>query len=234
MKEMISGNEGPKCRLVQPPQTLFGIFAVKGLGLFCSMLLISAGIVLFLKCRLGSDPQTLLYDGISVFCGISYSMAAGIYSWTVFLIAFLFARQYFGFGTVFSALTLSFFIGFYERVFGNMDFEALSYGWRVVIMAAGQVIMSIGMMLSVWIDFGMGCSLALLYKVCDLTGIQFRVLKTGNDILFAAVGFFMGGVLGIGTVFSALVTGIMMSWFRTLLDRHLFPMPKLPDKIFHK
>lgn len=234
MRERTGRIKEGNCGRLKPPNTSLGILAVKAAGLFCSMMFTSAGIVLFLKCRLGSDPQTLLYDGMSAFLGISYSMAAGIYSWTVFGIAFLFARRYFGIGTVLSALSLSLFIGFYERLFGQLDFEAMSLEGRMVIMAAGQVIMCIGMTLSVWIDFGMGCSLALLYQICDMTGIRFKVMKTGNDISFAALGFLLGGVLGVGTIFSALVTGIMMTFFRSLLDQYVFTMPKLPDKFFHK
>lgn len=219
---------------LKTPETSLGVLAAKLCGLFFSMVFLAAGIVLFLKCRLGSDPQTVLYDGMSAFFGISYSMAAGIYSWSVFGLAFLFARRYFGVGSVVSALTISFFIGFYEWLFGYVDFSSISFGGRCLIMVAGQIFMCIGMTLSVWADFGINCSLAVLYKICDVTGVRFKVLKTWNDIIFAVVGFLLGGIIGIGTVFSALVTGVMISVLRKLLDKCLFPMPKLTDKSFQK
>lgn len=220
--------------MVKAPKTRTAVLAAKGLGLFCSMMCIGAGIVLFLKCRLGSDPQTVLYDGISAYFGISCSMAAGIYSWSVFAAAFLFARRYFGIGSVISALSLSFFMSFYERLLGGIDFAALSWRYRMVLMLAGQMVMCVGMTLSVWSDSGMGCSLAVLYKIRDVTGLRFRTLKTGNDILLAALGFLLGGIIGIGTVVSALATGIMISAIHRFLNRYLFIMPKLPDKMLRK
>ena len=226
---------GKRLRLqFKKPETPMGILAAKLTGLFCSMVFLAAGIVLFLKCRLGSDPQTVLYDGMSAFFGISYALAAGIYSWSMFGISFLFARRYFGIGSVVSAFSISFFIGFYEHLFAFVDFASMSFGMRFLLMIAGQIFMCLGMTLSVWTDFGMNCSLAVLYKICDITGVKFKSLKTANDIVFAAAGFLMGGIIGIGTVFSALATGIMISTYRRFLDRYLFPMPKLPDKIFHQ
>lgn len=199
------------------------VFLMRLCGLIFSMMFLSAGIVLFLKCRLGSDPQTVLYDGISVFFHISYSMAAGIYSWSAFILAFLFARKYFGIGSVLYTFSFSIFIGLNDRLLSYVDFPSISLWSRCLLVLGGELLLCAGLALSIWANFGMNCTLAILYKICDRTGINFKLLKTGNDVFFGAAGFLMGGLLGVGTVFSALVTGVMIYSFKKILDGH-FPI----------
>ena len=71
---------------------------------------IGVGVGLILNANIGSDTVTVFQDGLHCQLHISYGQASRLYNLVLIAAAFLTARNYFGAGTVISALVTGFAI----------------------------------------------------------------------------------------------------------------------------
>lgn len=62
-------------------------------------------------------------------------------------------------------------------------------------------------------DAGMNCLDALLYRLMDVTNFKYSYLRIAADIILTLSGCLMGGVFGLGTVLSVLLTGPLAGFF---------------------
>ena len=102
---------------------------------------------------------------------------------------------------------------------------------RIGAMVAGCVIIALGKAIVIMSDAGSGPNDLFSLIVSDAINkgkhIEFRWIRIATDVLFAAVGFALGGVLGVGTLVTAFLTGPVVQVF-------LPPCKKLTDALLQK
>ena len=90
-------------------------------------------------------------------------------------------------------------------------------------MLAGCVILGFGMSIIIKSNSGTGPNdlIAMIFsdKINQHRRIAFRWVRIGCDVFFVAVGFFLGGTVGIGTVVAALLTGPVVQFFLPLSEK---------------
>ncbi|MBM6668960.1 hypothetical protein H6A64_14270 [Lacrimispora saccharolytica] len=190
----------------------------KYLFIFWATNLIGIAVALILESGLGCDPIGLFCDGLSHLLSVSFGLASFFYNVLIIVIALFMARHNLGTGTIVYGLLSGFFIDFYR-----MFFEGLTLGKRGVIVAVptfllGELCMSLAFAILMQLKLGMTALDAVLKKVEKNAHIPYAYIKIGTDILLVVSGIFMGGVFGIGTIISALVTGILVAKFTKLIE----------------
>jgi hypothetical protein len=183
--------------------------------LTASVACIALGVNLFLLSRLGSDPLTVLQQGLHMILGITVGQASLLYNGIVMLLAVLFARSRLGIGTVVYIVLVGILIDAFTLLFGG--WILLNPAMRSVCLIAGQVAVTLGFALLIDIDLGTNGLDALLLAIEEKTNISYQMLKTAADILYTVSGLLMGGVAGFGTAVSVLSSGGLISFFRKLL-----------------
>lgn len=181
--------------------------------------MISLGIIIFLECRLGSDPITVILDGLSNTFKVRYSTSSLMYNTTLLITCFIFSRKHIGAGTIFYLLAISFFINLSENLLAFMNITDMSIYSKIPLLIVGQIILSAGMSLVVVANIGKNSLDGIIFKIEELTKQNYMTIRTTIDIMYTIIGFLLGGVVGLGTVFSALTTGWMMKNFINIFNK---------------
>ncbi len=183
------------------------------------MFFVAVGVVLFLECKLGSDPITVILDGLSATFSISYSTSSLVYNSFILLLALMFARKHVGFGTVFYALTISVFIKVSELLVSFIPIHRFNVIQTIACIIVAQVILTLGMSLVICADIGKNSLDALIFQGMENKKIAYGTVRTIVDIVYTAIGYTLGGVVGVGTIFSVMSTGLLMNYFIDVLKK---------------
>ena len=175
-----------------------------------SLIGIGAGTILY--ANIGGDAITVFQDGIHVLLKISYGQASRIYNVVFVLLALVLARKYSGAGTVVSALMIGFLIDIIYSLWSSIVVDA-GFVVSLLVFLIGLVIYALGIAVLIRCDAGMNCLDALLYRLMDVTNFKYSYLRIAADIILTLSGCLMGGVFGLGTVLSVLLTGPLAGFF---------------------
>lgn len=204
------------CRV--PEAMLYMNKLKRAIYLFLGIGFVALGINLFLQSELGSDPLTVLQQGMHLVFGISVGQASLTYNIAILLVAVLFAKKGLGIGTVAYILLLGSFIDIFALLFDLLWVLPHTLPLRLAAVVLGQVSVSLGYALVIHAKLGTSGLDAVLLEMERRMHISYRVLRTIADVIFALAGALMGGVIGIGTALSMLTNGFMVSFFRRMLS----------------
>ncbi len=176
---------------------------------------------LFLKCRLGSDPITVWLDGLHHTFAIPYGNASILYNVLFLIFAMIVARKHIFIGTVIASLSCGPFLNWFDAIIPN-TIAAMPFVNRLGLVIIGEVILCLGMGLTTATRFGITTVDAICFAVSEKSGIQYRWLRISADFLYTLIGVLMGGIIGVGTILSIVLTGnlmvpVMKFYNRTLL-----------------
>ncbi len=176
------------------------------IGLVCCAL----GVVTILNSELGLSPWDVLNQGLNRICGISIGQAnllvgAIVVGFTIAL------RQPIGSGTLINMLIVGVFIDIF--IYLGVIPKSDNFVGKVIILLIGIVIFSYGGYL--YISSGIGCGPrdGLMVILTKKTGIEFWKIKTVVELTVLGVGYFLGGIVGIGTVITSLLVGPITQLF---------------------
>ena len=174
--------------------------------------IIGVGVGIILYANIGSDTVTVFQDGLHVFLNVSYGQASRIYNFSLIVLVLIFARKYFGIGTLISAIIVGYLI---DITYDLMALTGINTSFYIalIIFLVGMVIYTLGLALLIRCELGMNCLDSLLYKLIDLTHFQYSYIRIFVDILLTLVGYLLGGVFGIGTIISVVITGPLVEFF---------------------
>lgn len=193
------------------------------------------GITLFLLSSLGSDPFTTMIQGISGHLGLSVGVTHMIALSILVVVMLLATKGYVKAGTVVCAVCGGPIIDFFTWILGDLVSVASPMWLRIVVAAAGCVILAAGMSLVIRSDAGTGPNDLIAVILTDrLKKAQFRWVRMVCDAVFTLAGFLLGGVVGIGTLLAVLLVGpaaqLIMPLSQKLVNRCLRAV-KLPVQL---
>ena len=85
--------------------------------------------------------------------------------------------------------------------------------FKLVMLALGCVILAYGMTIVIKSDAGTGPNDLVSVVISDKTKKKFSVVRIIVDVSFVAIGFLLGGSLGIGTIICAFCVGPVAGHF---------------------
>ena len=83
---------------------------------------------------------------------------------------------------------------------------------RIVFMLSGVVVNALAGALYIGAQFGPGPRDGLMTGLVRRTGLSVRLVRTTLELTVLAVGFLLGGVIGIGTIVYALSIGPLVHY----------------------
>jgi uncharacterized membrane protein YczE len=93
---------------------------------------------------------------------------------------------------------------------------------RSLLMLGGVVLNALATALYIGSQFGPGPRDGLMTGLHRRTGVSIRLVRTGLEVFVVAIGWLLGGVVGVGTVLYAVAIGplvqLMLPWFIVDLD----------------
>jgi uncharacterized membrane protein YczE len=178
------------------PKPLSFFYLVLGLVLF------GLGEAILINSGAGVSPWTVLAQGVAGKTGWSIGFATMIVSFSV-LALWIPLKQIPGMGTILNALIIAFMIDF--------SLVLLPYPgtllWQLVQAAIGVLVIGIASGIYLTTNLGAGPRDGLMTGLQAKTGLPIATIRIAIDITVVAIGWYLGGVVGIGTAFFAFGVG---------------------------
>ena len=202
-----------------PAQTMTRRVAQLLVGLF----LYGFAIAMMIRAALGISPWDVLSQGIVLHTGINYAIVTNVVGALVLLL-WIPIRQRPGIGTVVNVLMVgpSIEVGLWILP-QTQDLVA-----RILLLAGGLVILAIATGLYIGARFGPGPRDGLMTGIHRRTGWPIWAVRTSIELTVLAIGWLLGGNVGLGTLAFALLIGPMVNVTMPLLR---VPEPGRPEPV---
>ncbi|WP_224760562.1 MULTISPECIES: hypothetical protein [unclassified Salinibacterium] len=198
---------------MSPATTMVRRILQLAIGLF----LYGIGIALMVRAAIGVAPWDVLTQGIARQTGWSFGLITVLTSFVVLLI-WIPIREKPGIGTVANAIL----VGPAAEV-GLLLVPVQTHPvLQVLAFAGGLALVAIATGLYIGARFGPGPRDGLMTGLHRVTGWPIWVVRTGIEVTVLAIGWLLGGNVGLGTVAFALLIGPMA---QPLLRLLLVPEP---------
>ncbi|WP_338749016.1 YczE/YyaS/YitT family protein [Janibacter alittae] len=179
--------------------------------LLVGLFLYGASMAMVIRATLGQIPWDVLHVGVSKHVPLSFGTIVIGVSLLV-LLGWIPLRQKPGIGTIGNALL----IGPSADIVLSVLEPPEDLGWRVALLLGGVVLNGIATGMYIGSQFGPGPRDGLMTGLARVTGGSLRVVRTGIEVSVVVVGWFLGGVVGIGTVLYAVAIGPLAQLFLPL------------------
>jgi len=90
---------------------------------------------------------------------------------------------------------------------------------RVLYLFMGQLMLAFGLAIIINLKIGINALDCIILKIQEKWGLSYRVQRVIFDISITLAGFLMGGLVGVGTIFSVLTLGILIQYFSLLIHK---------------
>lgn len=180
--------------------------------------LIGVGVAIFISCELGSDSLTVFLDGMNRYFGFSVSLVNQIAAIIILILAIKLNKGAIGINTVVSALTVGLCIEIGYHLIIPFHISKQSLIIRIIILFFAQIMLSIGYGWMQTFNHGMSYSDAMLYGIAKKMKVDYIYIRYVYDFSFFLIGVALGGVIGIGTLFSISTLGYFISIFKKMID----------------
>ena len=170
--------------------------------LFFGLAIFGLGDSLLIQGGIGNAPWTVLAEGLTLKTGISIGTATLLISLSVMLL-WIPLRERPGFGTLANILIIAIFIEVGTVIFPKQS-SSLS---GVIFSLIGIALVGVGSSLYITCGLGPGPRDGAMTGIHYRTGVRIGRVRLGIEGTVLAIGFLMGGTVGLGTALFALLIG---------------------------
>lgn len=183
------------------------------LQLLVGLVLYGSGCALTVEAGLGVDPWTVFAQGLSIHVGIGIGWITNIVGFLVLLL-WIPLRQKPGIGTVANILL----VGTSMQAVLWLVPPTGGLGTQIVMLLGGIVLVAIASGLYIGARFGPGPRDGLMTGLHARLGWPVWLCRALVEVSVLAIGWALGGTVGIGTVLFALFIGPLVHIALPLLD----------------
>ena len=191
---------------------------------------LNVGLVLFgvsmagmVRANLGLEPWGVLHWGLTRHIPLAYGAMSIVVSFVVLLL-WIPLRQWPGLGTVLNAIVIGVAIDATLAVTHTPD----SLAARLAVLVVSIVGNGIAGALYIGSQLGPGPRDGLMTGLARRTGRSIRLVRTSLEVTVVALGWLLGGTVGIGTVLYALGIGPVVQVFLPMLTVRVGEDPGRP------
>lgn len=181
------------------------LFVNRFIKLILGLALFSIGIVMTIQADIGYAPWDVFHAGFANQAGITIGIASIIVGIAICIIVYLLGEKI-GLGTLFNMVLIGLFLD--GIMYFNLIPKASNFFIGILMITIGMFIISLGSYFYIGSGFGAGPRDALMVGIRRKTKLPVGICRVMIELSAALIGYFMGGLIGIGTVISAFTIGI--------------------------
>ena len=166
------------------------------------LVLFGLGEALLITSSAGVSPWTVLAQGIAVHTGWSIGFITMIVSFAV-LALWIPLKQKPGMGTILNALIIAFMIDFSLVLLPYPE----TLFFQVLQAFIGVVVIGIASGMYLTANLGAGPRDGLMKGLQAITGFPIAYIRIGIEVTVVSIGWYLGGVVGVGTLMFAFGVG---------------------------
>ncbi|ONI82427.1 hypothetical protein ALI22I_40785 [Saccharothrix sp. ALI-22-I] len=196
--------------LTQVPVTVSPLRRVP--QLLAGLWLYGASMALQIRATLGLDPWDVLHEGLTKMTGLSFGTITALVGVLV-LLCWIPLRQKPGVGTISNVIVIGVAVDVSLALLPNPA-ELLP---RILFLTAGIVLNGLAAAVYIGARLGPGPRDGLTTGFCARTGTSLRLVRTVVELTVLAIGWLLGGTIGVGTVLYAVTIGPLTQAFLPLV-----------------
>jgi len=170
--------------------------------LFFGLAIFGLGDSLFIQAGIGNAPWTVFAEGLTYKTGMSIGFATFVISVFVLLL-WIPLKERPGFGTLSNIVLIATFIELGTHIFP----EANSFAVGIIYNFIGISLVGLGSALYITCGLGPGPRDGAMTGLHYRTGVRVGRVRMAIEVTVLAIGFLMGGTVGVGTALFALFIG---------------------------
>jgi uncharacterized membrane protein YczE len=198
----------------RPHPTLRGGFGVRFATLTAGLLLYGYGELLTVRAGIGLGPWDVFHSAIADITGIPFGTVMVATSLAVLVLAAALGQRP-GLGTIMNAII----VGSAFDVFNRLNLAPHLDGGPggLALDVAGVIVIGLASAVYIGANLGAGPRDSLMLAVAH-RGVRISVARTGIELTVLAIGFLLGGSVGIGTLIFAGGIGVCIeAWYWVLV-----------------
>jgi uncharacterized membrane protein YczE len=170
------------------------------IGLFLTAL----GIIITIKANIGYAPWEVFHVGLSNTIGVSFGMTTIIVGIVIAVIVTLLGEKL-GLGTILSMVMTGVFADIILIV--NLIPVAENFVLGCIMLVSGLFIISLGTYFYIKTAYGVGPRDNLMVVMARKTKLPVGICRIIVEFIVTVIGWFLGGLVGIGTIISVVAIG---------------------------
>lgn len=183
-------------------QSRWDLSPMRVLILFFGLAIFGLGDSLFIQGGIGNAPWTVFAEGLTYKTDISIGLATFVISVFV-LFLWIPLKERPGFGTISNIVLIASFIELGTHIFPEANSFAVSIAYNFI----GISLVGIGSALYITCGLGPGPRDGAMTGLHYRTGVRVGRVRLAIEVTVLAIGFLMGGTVGVGTALFALFIG---------------------------
>ena len=170
--------------------------------LLAGLVLYGASMALMIESTLGLDPWDVFHQGVAEVTGLRFG-AVVILTGAAVLLLWIPLRQRPGVGTIANVVVIGVAVDVALAVLPTVQ----SWPARAAFLVAGILLNGVATGLYIGARLGPGPRDGLMTGLHRRTGVSLRLVRACIEVSAVAVGYALGGTVGVGTVAFALLIG---------------------------
>jgi uncharacterized membrane protein YczE len=191
--------------------------------LYAGLVLYAVSMALLVRSGLGVMPWDVLHQGLARQLGWSLGVVTMVVGALV-LLAWVPLRERPGLGTVSNVVVIGLALDAALAVLP----EPSSLPFRVALVGLGIALNAVATAAYIGVHLGPGPRDGLMTGLVRRSGRSVRLVRTSIEVAVVAVGWLLGGTLGVATVLYALAIGPLV---HVLLPRLSVDLPRTPARV---
>lgn len=179
------------------------LFAAAGI------LLVGTGVAFNASAALGNDPIGIVYDGVRNAAGLSaqqLGMTSNVVNIVLMVLVFLADRRYVNIGTFIYMIPYGFAVDLGGSLY-PLIFKQQTLPYQIAGAFVGCLLLYVGVAMFITMDMGVDPFTGVVLVLRDKLKIEYQKVKVVFDLCMMALGFFLGGKLGVITILTAVTAG---------------------------
>ena len=183
--------------------------------------IMSLGLILFKLSLLGNGPSTSMVIAIADRIGIDFGLVMVVTNCLFFAAEWIWNKKLIGIGTFVNWFCIGPLASLYERGIRAVWEIPTAFPQRLILMAAGILVLSLASAFYQTADVGIAPYDALSLTISEKSGRQYFICRIFTDGICVLTAWLLGGIVGIGTLVCAFGLGPFVQFFSKHLARPL-------------
>lgn len=199
-------------------------------GMVSGDIILGIGIAVFRASLLGNDPYSAMLLAGAEHLPVTYSTLLLIVNAAVFSVEILWGRHFIGIGTFVNWFLLGYVASFFMEVSAVFQIPERGLFIRLLTVAAGVLVVSLGVSLYQSADLGIAPYDSLSMIISEHCPLPYFWCRLGTDVVCTAVCFALGGIVNVGTAVCAFGLGPFIHFFDRTVSFRVLGMEQLNRK----
>ncbi|MBN2605012.1 MAG: membrane protein [Bacilli bacterium] len=183
--------------------------------LLLGFIILSLGLMLTIRANIGNTSWSVFHQGVSMQTGLSFGIVTQLFGVIFLIISIVFLKTKIGIGTILNVAIIGFIIDGSDLAYTFIPTTVIE---KSLMFTVGILFTTFGRAMYISARLGAGPRDGIFVGLSRVTKIDVKYVKPGIELIVLVIGFFLGGVVGIGTLISMIISGYLVQFFFKLLQ----------------